>query len=68
MLAARHAHLVGRADNPLTDTQARVAIAASLLRQLHAVIITRTAWDPTIAAGLDRREDAQIKIGAANAA
>jgi transposase len=55
VLAARHAHLVGRSDNPLTDTQARVAIAASLLRQLHAVIVTRTAWDPAIAAGLDRR-------------
>jgi transposase len=58
VLAARHAHLTGRADNPLTDTQARVAVAASLLRQLHAVIVTRTAWDPAIAAGLDRREDA----------
>ena len=54
VLAARHAHLTGRADNPLTDTQARVAVAASLLRQLHAVIVTRTAWDPAIAAGLDR--------------
>jgi hypothetical protein len=54
VLAARHAHLTGRTDNPLTDTQARVAVAASLLRQLHAVIITRTAWDPVIAAGLDR--------------
>ena len=63
VLAARHAHLTGRADNPLTDTQARIAVAASLLRQLHAVIVTRTAWDPAIAAGLDRRED-----GAATAA
>ena len=63
VLAARHAHLTGRTDNPLTDTQARVAVAASLLRQLHAVIVTRTAWDPAIAAGLDRRED-----GAATAA
>ena len=27
VLAARHAHLTGRADNPLTDTQARVAVA-----------------------------------------
>jgi hypothetical protein len=39
----------------LTDTQARVAVAASLLRQLHAVVVTRTPWDPAIAAGLDRR-------------
>ena len=63
VLAARHAHLTGRADNPLTDTQARIAVAASLLRQLHAVIVTRTAWDPAVAAGLDRREQ-----GAATAA
>jgi transposase len=54
VLAARHAHLTGRAEHPLTDTQARIAVAASLLRQLHAVIVTRTAWDPAIAAGLDR--------------
>jgi transposase len=63
VLAARYAHLTGRADNPLTDTQARVAVAASLLRQLHAVIVTRTAWDPAVAAGLDRGEN-----GAATAA
>lgn len=59
VLAARHAHLTGRAEHPLTDTQARVAVAASLLRQLHAVIITRTAWNPAIAAGLDRAEHDQ---------
>ena len=56
MLAARHAHLTGRAQHPLTDTQARIAVAASLLRQLHAVIVTRTAWDRAVAAGLDRAE------------
>jgi transposase len=67
VLAARHAHLVGRAENPLTDTQARVAIAASLLRQLHAVVVTGTAWDPAIAAGLDRREDPAATEGAAAA-
>lgn len=53
VLAARHAHLVGRRDNKLTDAQARVAVAGSLLRQLHAVITTATAWDPGIAAGLN---------------
>ena len=57
VLASRHAHLTGRAENPLTDTQARVAVAASLLRQLHAVVVTGTAWDPAIAAGIDRRDD-----------
>jgi transposase len=65
VLAARHAHLTGRAERPLTDTQARVAVAASLLRQLHAVIITRTAWNPAIAAGLDRAERAAEHAGAA---
>ncbi len=58
VLAARHHHLTTRAENPLTDTQARVAVAASLLRQLHAVVVTRTAWDPTIAAGLDHHQEA----------
>lgn len=51
VLAARHAHLTGRTDRPLTDAQARVAVAASLLRQLHAVVTTGTAWNPAIAAG-----------------
>ena len=60
VLAARYAHLT---DNPLTDTQARIAVAASLLPQLHAIVVTRTAWDPAVAADLDRRED-----GAATAA
>ncbi|WP_448641050.1 IS110 family transposase [Geodermatophilus sp. URMC 63] len=54
VLAARYAHLVGRPDRPLTDAQARVAVAGSLLRQLHAVITTGTPWDPAIAAGTTR--------------
>lgn len=52
VLAARYAHLTGRSDNKLTPTQARVAVAGSLLRQLHAVLTTGTAWDPAIAGGL----------------
>jgi transposase len=51
VLADRHAHLTSRADNPLTDAQARVAVAASLLRQLFVVLTTRTAWHPDIARG-----------------
>ena len=54
VLAARYAHLTGRTDNKLTPTQARVAVAGSLLRQLHAVLTTGTAWDPAIAGGLPR--------------
>lgn len=51
VLAARHAHLTGREEHPLTDAQARVAVAGSLLRQLFVVVTTRTAWNPDIAAG-----------------
>jgi transposase len=54
VLAARYAHLVGRPDRQLTDAQARVAVAGSLLRQLHAVITTGTPWNPAIAAGTTR--------------
>lgn len=51
VLAARHAHLTGRTEHRLTDAQARIAVAGSLLRQLHAVITTGIPWDPAIAAG-----------------
>jgi transposase len=53
VLAARYAHLTGRTNNKLTDAQARVAVAGSLLRQLHAVTTTGIAWDPAIAGGLN---------------
>jgi transposase len=39
--AARHASLTGRAEGQLTDQQARAAIAAALLRQIHAIITRR---------------------------
>ena len=56
VLAARYAHLTGRAENKLTKAQARVAVAGSLLRQLHAVLTTGTPWDSAIASGgLDLR-------------
>lgn len=51
VLAARHQHLTTRAHNQLADGQARAAVAGSLIRQLHAVVTRRQAWDPTIAAG-----------------
>ncbi len=54
VLAARYAHLTGRADRQLTDAQARIAVAGSLLRQLHAVITTGIVWNPAIAAGTAR--------------
>jgi transposase len=47
--AARFTHLTGRQVNPLNSGQARAAIAAALLRQLHIVVTRRVRWDPTIA-------------------
>jgi transposase len=47
--AARYKHLTSREKNKLTATQAQTVIAAAILRQLHAVITTGRAWDPTIA-------------------
>ena len=48
--AARFEHLTTRADNPLAPGQARAAIAAALLRQLHVVVTRRVRWDPALAA------------------
>jgi transposase len=47
--AARYQHLTSRAVNKLTPTQAQAAIAASVLRHLHAVITTGFRWDPQTA-------------------
>ena len=47
--AARYRHLTTRESNKLIRTQAQTVIAATILRQLHAVITTGTAWDPAIA-------------------
>lgn len=48
--AARFQHLTTRADNPLAPGQARAAIAAALLRQLHVVVTRRVRWNPVLAA------------------
>jgi transposase len=47
--AARYAHLTSRTGNPLTPGQARAAIAAALLRQLHVIVTRRVRWNPAIA-------------------
>ncbi len=47
--AARYRHLTTRAEHPLKPTQAQAAVAAALLRQLHAIVVTGKAWDPAIA-------------------
>ncbi|HMC72428.1 MAG TPA: IS110 family transposase [Mycobacteriales bacterium] len=47
---ARYAHLTTREQGKLKPGQARCAIAAALLRQLHAVVTTGRAWSADIAA------------------
>jgi transposase len=47
--AERYRHLTTREDNRLKPTQAQTVIAAAILRQLHAVVVTHTAWDPDVA-------------------
>lgn len=47
--AARYQHLTQREHNRLKPTQAQAAIAAALLRQLHAVIVTGRPWDADVA-------------------
>jgi transposase len=54
--AARYRYLTNRENNKLTPTQAQSVIAAAVLRQLHAVIVTGTAWDPVIARHGTRRK------------
>jgi transposase len=49
VMAARYRYLTTRQDNPLTDGQARAAIAAALLRWLHVITTRRVSWDATVA-------------------
>src|SRR5664280_2179981 len=49
--AAKSTHLTNRSENKVNRGQAHAAIAAALLRQLHAVVTTAQKWDPAIAAG-----------------
>lgn len=47
--AARYQHLTTRSTNPLHDAQARAALGAALLRQLHVIVTRRVRWDPALA-------------------
>jgi transposase len=49
--AAKYAHLTTREKNKLAPGQAQAVIAAAILRQLHAVVTRREAWNAEIAAG-----------------
>jgi transposase len=57
---ARYRHLTGREHNKLTPTQAQTAIAAAILRHLHAVITTGQAWDPVVATHGTRHRQAPV--------
>ncbi len=50
--ATRFRHLTTRSDNKLSVGQAHAALAATLLRQLHAVVTRRERWNAAVAAGL----------------
>jgi len=52
--ATRHTHLTTRTTGKLTAQQASTAIAAALIRQIHAIITHRTPWNADIAAGRTR--------------
>jgi transposase len=56
--AARYRYLTTRETNKLTPTQAQTVIAAAILRHLHAVITTGTAWHPAIATHGTRGKEA----------
>jgi transposase len=52
VIADRYQRLTSRPDNPLSDGQARAALAAALLRWLHVIVTRRVTWNQAIAAGL----------------
>jgi transposase len=52
--ATRHRELTSRTVDKLTVQQANAAIAAALIRQIHAIITGHTPWDADVAAGRRR--------------
>lgn len=62
--AARHTELTTRIVDKLTPQQARTAIAAALIRQIHAIITRRVPWNADIAAGR-RRPGQEVNAQAA---
>ena len=48
----------------LKPTQAQTAVAAALLRQLHAIVTTGQVWDPSIATHGTRHLPAEAPIAA----
>jgi transposase len=64
VLAARFARLTTRDRGRLSDAQARVACAASLLRWLHAIITTGQPFSPDIATGNANRRSRKLQLAA----
>jgi transposase len=62
--AARYRHLTTREQHPLKPTQAQTAVAAALLRQLHAIVTTGQVWDPVIATHGTRHLPGEAPIAA----
>ncbi|MEJ5947036.1 transposase [Pseudokineococcus basanitobsidens] len=61
--AARHTHLTTRTDRPrLHDAQARTAVAAALLRQIHHMVVHHQTWDPTLAGPARDRRRQQVVV------
>ena len=49
VMAIRYRHLTTRKANPLSDGQARAALAAALLRWLHVITTRQVTWDVALA-------------------
>ena len=47
-MAARYQHLTTRATNPLSNGQARAALAAALLRWIPVIVTHGVSWDAAI--------------------
>jgi transposase len=47
VMAARYRHLTTRDSNPLSDGQAKAALAGALLRWIHVITTERVAWNAT---------------------
>ena len=52
-MATRYRHLTTRKANPLSDGQARAALAAALLRWLHVITTRHVTWDGALAGAGD---------------
>jgi transposase len=53
VMAARYRHLTTRDNNPLSDGQAKAALAAALLRWVHVITTERVAWNPARAGAIN---------------